>query len=580
MSKLAYPKGRLLLVRDCTVDICLKNNPGAVLLSVLLFWYDNPHKGDWENEGLHEFCMCRTQAEIEEASCHQIDVKTIHDTAIPLLRLLGYLHVGKKMNGDLYVLHMDRVIASFAAYEQSLKQHDPAILKNHIRSLLQLESALIEMTEYELESALINKSRLYRLLERTLIRIREDSNCKRGPKTRPQQVAEAVSENIEIIRDSIEIYTKREESAFAPLSLETSEENDVLTERFPDGNLRIYRKSGKSIGELIPIGTDTSEGLRELITVEGSLEEEDETVKHKAVRPNETPYHIAEGAIGNDEEEDTESPVLTGMQFKQVVKLNGASHAPMVGNLPADRDSASVVSRSGVPGSDGVQRSGRLDRPMEVPADTQRSRQAPTSLQVQSQTQEITSEQTPGTSLPLPSAVSSPTGKHGDAGGVQATPVVSEPAQVSGGRGKQSAPKRARGKPAEVQLSLAEAQLKEWYEELRGVEVSFSKRNVTALRSLSKKDGADSKENFLNVTAILDSQKWFEENKIGVDLYWIDREWENKIIFLRGHKQPGALADKKPMDIYTAASLDPERNKRNIERLKQRILDSGGTLPS
>lgn len=229
MSKLAYPKGRLLLVRDCTVDICLKNNPGAVLLSVLLFWYDNPHKGDWENPDLHEFCMCRTQAEIEEASCHQIDVKTIHDTAIPLLCLLGYLHVGKKMNGDLYVLHMDRVIAAFAAYEQSLKQHDPDILKNHIRSLLQLESALIEMTEDELESALINKSRLYILLARALIRIREGSNCKRGRKPRPQAAQEANSENTEIYRDSIEISTKRNKGdAFASHAF--LPEEDVFSE--------------------------------------------------------------------------------------------------------------------------------------------------------------------------------------------------------------------------------------------------------------------------------------------------------------------------------------------------------------
>jgi hypothetical protein len=45
----------------------------------------------------------------------------------------------------------------------------------------------------------------------------------------------------------------------------------VLIERLPGGGQRIYRASGRPIGELIPIGMDPSEGLLELITVEGTL---------------------------------------------------------------------------------------------------------------------------------------------------------------------------------------------------------------------------------------------------------------------------------------------------------------------
>src|SRR5258708_2533043 len=133
----------------------------------------------------------------------------------------------------------------------------------------------------------------------------------------------------------------------------------------------------------------------------------------------------------------------------------------------------------------------------------------------------------------------------------------------------QEKPRRGRKKPTEVQLTLHEQEIKQWYEELRGVEVSFSKRNVAALQALGKR--TMSKDDFLNVTAILDSDKWFEEHKVGVDLYWIDRQWDNKIIFLQRKKPP--LDDKKPMDIYTQASLDPERNQRNIERMKQRIAE-------
>ena len=113
-------------------------------------------------------------------------------------------------------------------------------------------------------------------------------------------------------------------------------------------------------------------------------------------------------------------------------------------------------------------------------------------------------------------------------------------------------------------MTLHEQEIKQWYEELRGVEVSFSKRNVAALQALGKR--AMSKDDFLNVTAILDGDKWFEEHKIGVDLYWIDRQWENKIIFLQ-RKKP-ALADKKPMDVYTANSMDKEKMRRRMEERK------------
>src|SRR5438876_10690963 len=91
--KIRYPKGRMVVVRDSTVAVSLNNNPGAVLLSTLLFWHDTPWKFDTYDEKEQTFTMCRTQAAIEEQACHQIDVKTIHDTAVPLLQLLGYLTV-------------------------------------------------------------------------------------------------------------------------------------------------------------------------------------------------------------------------------------------------------------------------------------------------------------------------------------------------------------------------------------------------------------------------------------------------------------------------------------------------------
>src|SRR6267154_465354 len=80
--------------------------------------------------------------------------------------------------------------------------------------------------------------------------------------------------------------------------------------------------------------------------------------------------------------------------------------------------------------------------------------------------------------------------------GIGSEPAASESAKIT-----QAKPKRTRKKPQEVQLTLHEQEIKQWYEELRGVEVSFAKRNVTALQALGKR--TMSKDDFLNVTAIL-----------------------------------------------------------------------------
>src|SRR5260221_203403 len=68
----------------------------------------------------------------------------------------------------------------------------------------------------------------------------------------------------------------------------------------------------------------------------------------------------------------------------------------------------------------------------------------------------------------------------------------------SGGESRPSSekPKRTRKKPEAAQLSAHEAELKAWLEELRGMEIDLSKREVTAIRSLSKKKGTDNKEIF------------------------------------------------------------------------------------
>lgn len=206
--KMQYPKScRMLQVRDCTVAICNKNNPGSVLMSTFLFWYEYPHTGDIYDEKAQTFTICRTQADIERQACNQIDVKTIHDTAVPMLQLLGYLTVKEKMNGNIYTLHMDRINAAYAVCR------DPEALKAFLKSSLQLESALIIIPDDQLEPTLINKRALYLQLERVLNATRADSNCKRGRKPKPQAPSDGKFPNTENNRDSLENNTKREESS-------------------------------------------------------------------------------------------------------------------------------------------------------------------------------------------------------------------------------------------------------------------------------------------------------------------------------------------------------------------------------
>lgn len=85
--------------------------------------------------------------------------------------------------------------------------------------------------------------------------------------------------------DRSDLESKKEESANAPHAPSFTQEeiamivrsrlpegDAILLEHLGDGNNhRIYRKSGRPLGELIPVGVDVSEGLLELITVDSSI---------------------------------------------------------------------------------------------------------------------------------------------------------------------------------------------------------------------------------------------------------------------------------------------------------------------
>src|SRR5260221_10043017 len=198
---------------------------------------------------------------------HEMTEKTLHKVAVPALLLLGYIDLEEYLTMTCYIVHVDRVREALLAYRKGDKQ-----LEQCIRSYVQLEKFLIGI---QLEKFPIDRKSFLSQLEKVLIAIRNSSNLKRGRKPRSEAGGEAQSEEPQI---SLEIDPKiviEEEGTYganAPTPADLSSEE-------------LHEKVDGAI-----IGVETVKRI---------------TDKHKAVQPNETPYHIA-GAIGNDvEEEDT-----------------------------------------------------------------------------------------------------------------------------------------------------------------------------------------------------------------------------------------------------------------------------------
>lgn len=269
-TKMRYPKGRMVVVRDSTIPVCNNNNPGAVLLSVLLFWYDNPHTGDSYDEKEQTFTLCRTQAEIEEQACHQIDVKTIHRTAVPLLQLFSYLTVKEKMNGNIYILHMDRIFAAYAAYEKSAET-----LKNFLKSSLQLDKCPIKIPESQLDKILINKTNVQLQLDKILIANRQMSNCKRGRKPKSERDLEAISEETENLRESREKSNEREgeheQSVTTPIASALS--LDAALSSSPQSENETQYQQGDTHGSILPAGDPDLHRALERPTAPGTTQD-------------------------------------------------------------------------------------------------------------------------------------------------------------------------------------------------------------------------------------------------------------------------------------------------------------------
>ena len=532
----SFPEESILLVRPCLVALCHGNRPAAKLLSVLIYRYSLrlEHKSDAEN--INEvkaangetadqdttFRIYRKQSQLVTDMCDEITEKTLHDVAVPTLQLFGYLDVDESPAIHCYDLHMDVVVAALEAYKLGTQQ-----LEKFLIAQLQLEKFLINKKNFQL-----NKKNFQLALEKILIANRNFSNNKRGRKPRREAAGEAQSEKPQINLDCLD------DSEIDNGEGITSSGDDAPT-------------PAELLEDVIETHDDVKEELKRI------------TGEHPAVHvDNESHYHIANGsAIGN--EERVIAPALS-------LPSKGVSHARRVvrADLPSGSD------RGDSPGL----RGSLPDRPVE---------------------------QTPGTPESLPLAAVADYGRHGDTGSVQAISAPSslgpEPAQatippaagsVAGDATTAQAkgftpPKRPRAKrppvmPAEPPTITLTPQEQFFWLEL-WCKMFFNKDiapelTPTAYRHVRKlAPHITSAEQMESLTK--KARQDLEDNT-GV---------KRKTVYLGncvnsypGWKQEQAAQappEEKPMDKYTAASRNEERNERGLQRLRDMITANGGELP-
>ena len=118
-----YPDDKFLAVRPCLVAICLNNRPAAKLLGTLLYRYNLrvENKDDAENHNAIKaakgetpdqdttYRIFRKQSQLVEDMCGEMTEKTLHDVAVPMLQLLGYIDLEEHMPSNCYIVNIERV---------------------------------------------------------------------------------------------------------------------------------------------------------------------------------------------------------------------------------------------------------------------------------------------------------------------------------------------------------------------------------------------------------------------------------------------------------------------------------------
>src|SRR5258708_3066407 len=243
-----FPEDKFLAVRTCLVAICMSNRPAANLLSILLFRYNlrMENKDDAENQNAVKASkgespdqdtsvrIFRTQAQLVEDMCGEITEKTLHDTAVPMLQLLGFLDLEEHMIANCYILHVDLVQQALNLYIPN--RNEQPQLEKFLISTMQLEKFLI--TSDELEKFLIDRKNFLSGLEKVLIQNRKISNHQRGRKLATGATRKAKSQppknREEITKKNVE--EKREDvsaSASTTHAFDTLSEKDAGEEDTP-----------------------------------------------------------------------------------------------------------------------------------------------------------------------------------------------------------------------------------------------------------------------------------------------------------------------------------------------------------
>src|SRR5258708_7158870 len=212
-----YPEERLLIVRPCLKAICYRDKPASKLLSLLLYYARNC------DEQETEFTFTSRQDDIITDLLDEMDVKTLHRTAIPMLRLLGYIDVDGSSYRYTYTVHIGYIQKMLNFYATNKQQLDKCLI-DIMRKQLDIYPEQLDIFLKQLD-----KSRIQ--LDKCLIPFRQMSNSKRGRKPRPQEAAEAHFEDPQITIDNIDNIDSCE-AADAP-HLNTLFESDYQSQLSP-----------------------------------------------------------------------------------------------------------------------------------------------------------------------------------------------------------------------------------------------------------------------------------------------------------------------------------------------------------
>ena len=241
-----FPEETILIIRPCLVAICMGNRSAAKLLHALLYRYSIRQENKDDAENINEakrlrgespdqdtaYVIHRKQSQLVDDMCGEMTEKTLHDVAIPMLQLLGYLDIEEDLKSNRYTLHVDRVTEALNQYDP--KKHLTPELEKFLIGRFQLEKFLI--TSDEIKAALANKKNFQLQLEKVLIQNRNTSNCKRGRKPSPEGRSKGKSKKDRLVRDSNREKESNKENSedslsSTPSSLSVSEQIAYHTEQ-------------------------------------------------------------------------------------------------------------------------------------------------------------------------------------------------------------------------------------------------------------------------------------------------------------------------------------------------------------